>query len=140
MTAMIETNELFNLLNDPKVKILDATYPAAHASLDIIPGAQFFDIDEISNPDSALPHTAPTPETFEMHMQAMGINQDDTVVVYDQKNVAMAAARAWWMFRLYGFDNVKVLNGGMRKWTGDGYDTLSPTELATRRFSRHIQT
>ena len=124
MSALIETNELYDLLDDPKVKILDATYSAASAGLEVIPGAIFFDIDLVADPSNPLPHTIPTPELFQQMVQDMGINQDDTVIVYDQKNIALAAARAWWMFRLYGHENVKVLNGGMKKWQQDGYDIM----------------
>ena len=129
MTALIDTNELFDMLDDPKVKILDATYPAASAKLEVIPGAHFFDIDLIADPNHHLPHTAPTPEEFQRQVRALGINSDDIIVVYDQKNIAVAAARAWWMFRLYGHTNVRVLNGGMKKWIQDGYDVMPYREI-----------
>ena len=91
-----------------------------------IPGAQFFDIDAVSTP-SDLPHTAPTPEIFAAAVGAMGITADDTVVVYDQKNM-FSAPRGWWTFRLFGHERVLVLNGGLPAWQAAGYGTAdTPT-------------
>ena len=125
MTALIETHDLHALLQNQKVKIFDATYPAKDACLDVIPGAEFFDIDDICDKETDLPHMIPSPEVFQAKMQDFGINADDQIIVYDQKNIALAAARAWWMFRLFGHNNVKVLNGGTKKWLADGYDLMA---------------
>ncbi|MDB6453999.1 3-mercaptopyruvate sulfurtransferase [Falsirhodobacter sp. 20TX0035] len=91
-----------------------AEYAGAH-----IPGARFFDIDRISDPDSDLPHMAPTAEAFGQAIGAMGIGGATQVVVYDSKGL-FSAARAWWMFRLMGHDAVAVLDGGLPKWRAEG--------------------
>lgn len=116
------------------IRLVDATFYLPNENKDAralfeqehIPGAQFFDIDAVSTP-SDLPHTAPTPEIFAAAMGAMGITADDTVVVYDQKNM-FSAPRGWWTFRLFGHEDVLVLNGGLPAWRAAGYGTAdAPT-------------
>ena len=109
------------------IRLVDATFYLPNEKKDAralfeqehIPGAQFFDIDAVSTP-SDLPHTAPTPEIFAVAVGAMGITADDTVVVYDQKNM-FSAPRGWWTFRLFGHEDVLVLNGGLPAWRAAGY-------------------
>ncbi len=109
------------------IRLVDATFYLPNEKKDAralfeqehIPGAQFFDIDAVSTP-SDLPHTAPTPEIFAAAVGAMGITADDTVVVYDQKNM-FSAPRGWWTFRLFGHEDVLVLNGGLPAWRAAGY-------------------
>ncbi|CAI8390196.1 MAG: 3-mercaptopyruvate sulfurtransferase [Rhodospirillaceae bacterium] len=109
------------------IRLVDATFYLPNENKDAralfeqahIPGAQFFDIDAVSTP-SDLPHTAPTPEIFAAAVGAMGITADDTVVVYDQKNM-FSAPRGWWTFRLFGHEDVLVLNGGLPAWRAAGY-------------------
>lgn len=109
------------------IRLVDATFYLPNEKKDAralfeqehIPGAQFFDIDAVSTP-SDLPHTAPTPEIFAAAVGAMGITADDTVVVYDQKNM-FSAPRGWWTFRLFGHEDVLVLNGGLPAWHAAGY-------------------
>ena len=116
------------------IQLVDATFYLPNENKDAralfeqehIPGAQFFDIDAVSTP-SDLPHTAPTPEIFATAVGAMGITADDTVVVYDQKNM-LSAPRGWWTFRLFGHEDVLVLNGGLPAWRAAGYGTAdAPT-------------
>ena len=116
------------------IRLVDATFYLPNEKKDAralfeqehIPGAQFFDIDAVSTP-SDLPHTAPTPEIFAAAVGAMGITADDTVVVYDQKNM-FSAPRGWWTFRLFGHEDVLVLNGGLPAWRAAGYGTAdAPT-------------
>lgn len=116
------------------IRLVDATFYLPNEKKDAralfeqehIPGAQFFDIDAVSTP-SDLPHTAPTPEIFAVAVGAMGITADDTVVVYDQKNM-FSAPRGWWTFRLFGHEDVLVLNGGLPAWRAAGYGTAdAPT-------------
>lgn len=116
------------------IQLVDATFYLPNENKDAralfeqahIPGAQFFDIDAVSTP-SDLPHTAPTPEIFAAAVGAMGITADDTVVVYDQKNM-FSAPRGWWTFRLFGHEDVLVLNGGLPAWRAAGYGTAdAPT-------------
>lgn len=84
-----------------------------------IPGAQFFDIDEFSDPDTPLPHMVPSQGRFARLAGAAGVGNNTRVVVYDQKGLA-SAARAWWLFRLFGHDRVAVLDGGLPKWLAEG--------------------
>jgi thiosulfate/3-mercaptopyruvate sulfurtransferase len=89
-------------------------YAQAH-----LPGAQFFDLDVISDPASPLPHMLPPAAQFAEAVGAMGISNDDTIVVYDQLGL-FTAARVAWMFRLYGARDVRILEGGLPKWVAEG--------------------
>ena len=126
-TTLVSTEWLARRLDAPDLRILDgswhmpatgrdarAEYEAAH-----IPGARFFDIDEIADTRSPLPHMAPPPEKFMSRMKAMGVGDGHQVVVYDTHGL-MSAARVWWTFRLMGVDSVAVLDGGLPKWTAEG--------------------
>ncbi len=89
-------------------------YAAAH-----IPGATYFDIDEIADKSNPLPHMLPKPEQFGAQVGKMGIGNDSRIVVYDSEGL-YSAGRVWWMFRSMGHDNVAVLNGGLKKWKAEG--------------------
>src|ERR1700755_1651059 len=119
-------------LDDPKVKIIDASYKmpgvmplpvddylAAH-----IPGAVFFNVNIVADPDDPRPHMFPSAEQFARDVAALGIAPGDTVVAYDS-GAWVAAPRAWWMFLSFGHPNVKVLDGGLQKWTREGRPTHS---------------
>lgn len=125
--TLVSTEWLAKHLDDPDLRILDgscylpdagrnsaAEYEAAH-----IPGARFFDIDEISDTRSSLPHMAPPPEKFASRMRRMGIGDGHQVVVYDGAGL-FSAARVWWLFRLMGLNDVAVLDGGLPKWQAEG--------------------
>lgn len=120
MTALIEPKDLKGMLGTPNLRLLDASYNLP-PSQDGIPGALDFDIDDIADPQAPLAHTVPSAEVFAAKVSALGIRNDDLVVVYDRAGLSMAAARAWWMFRLFGHDNVKVLNGGLPAWVATKY-------------------
>ena len=94
-----------------------AEYQAAH-----IPGARFFDIDDISDHRSDLPHMVPPVEKFMSRLRAMGVGDGHQVVVYDALGL-FSAARVWWLFRLMGQDNIAVLDGGLPKWQAEGRAT-----------------
>ncbi|WNV08989.1 3-mercaptopyruvate sulfurtransferase [Tardiphaga sp. 709] len=124
---LVSTEWLAAHLGDPKVKVVDASfkmpgvlplpvddYLAAH-----IPGAVFFDVDAISDHSVPLPHMYPDADQFARDIAALGISSDDTVVTYDAGGW-VAAPRAWWMFLSYGHANVKVLDGGLKKWKAEG--------------------
>jgi len=117
-SALIPPEELHKIL--PRVKLLDASYnqPPSDAA---IAGAVDFDIDDVADPAAPLAHTVPSPEVFAAKVSALGIGNDDTVVVYDRAGISMAASRAWWMLRLYGHDNVRILDGGLPAWVAAGY-------------------
>lgn len=120
---LVSTAWLADHIHDPTIRIVDATFkmpgvspPASEDFLAAhIPGAVFFDVDTISDHSNPLPHMYPPAEQFARDVAALGISNDTLVVVYDSGGW-MAAPRAWWMFKSFGHDNVKVLDGGLRKW------------------------
>ena len=124
---LVSTDWLAGNLALPELRILDASWylPAqnrdgrAEYEAEHIPGARFFDIDEISDRRSALPHMAPTTEHFMSRMRAMGVGDGHRVVVYDGAGL-FSAARVWWTFRLMGKTDVAVLDGGLPKWKAEG--------------------
>ena len=127
--TLVSTAWLAAHLKDPDLRILDASWFMPDAGRDAraeyaaghIPGARFFDIDEISDHRSALPHMAPPPEKFISRMRAMGVGDGHQVVIYDGSGL-FSAARVWWTFRLMGKIDVAVLDGGMPKWRSEGHE------------------
>ena len=128
--TLVSTDWLARHLKDPDLRVLDASwylpdmgrdakaeYAAAH-----IPGARFFDIDEITDQRSSLPHMAPPSEKFISRMRAMGVGDGHQVVVYDGAGI-FSAARVWWTFRLMGKTDIAVLDGGLPKWLAEGRET-----------------
>lgn len=140
---LVSTEWLAAHLDAPDLRILDASwylpqmgrdgraeYDAAH-----IPGARFFDIDEISDKRSVLPHMAPPVEMFVSRMRAMGIGDGHRVVVYDGAGL-FSAARVWWLFRLMGKTDVAVLDGGLPKWQAEGRPVEDmPPVMRDRHFT-----
>ena len=97
-----------------------------------IPGARFFDIEAIADLDHACPHMLPSGQLFADCVQALGIGGNTRVVVYDSKGL-FSAARAWWMFRVFGHDRVQILEGGLPAWVAAGYGTeQGAPDVATR--------
>src|SRR6185503_15750007 len=141
--ALVSTEWLAAHLNDPNVRILDSSYkqpgvtPTARQDYDAghIPGAVFFDIDDVAEPGTSLPHMVPSAERFAEKMAERGIGNDDKVIVYDTAGLS-SAGRAWWMLRLYGHDNVALLDGGLPKWKAEGrpLDTTPPV-IPSRHFT-----
>ena len=125
--TLVSTDWLETHLKDPDLRILDASWYLPGAGRDAkaeyleahIPGARFFDIDEISDQRSSLPHMAPPPEKFISRLRAMGVGDGHQVVVYDGAGL-FSAARVWWTFRLMGKTDVAVLDGGFPKWQAEG--------------------
>ena len=123
----MSTGWLAERLGAPEVRVLDGSYvlpgdprdPKAEYAREHIPGARFFDIDEIADSRSALPHMLPPLEKFVARVRAMGIGDGHKVVVYDQLGL-FSAARVWWMFRVFGHEDVAVLDGGLPKWRAEG--------------------
>ena len=109
------------------VRVLDGSWhlptvardPAAEFVEAHIPGAAFFDIDGISDPDSSLPHMLPSPDLFAEGVSALGVGDDSHVVVYDTVGL-YSAARVWWMFRVFGHGRASVLAGGLPRWRAEG--------------------
>jgi len=128
--TLVSTDWLAQHLKDPDLRILDASWylpdagrdPKAEYDAAHIPGARFFDIDDISDARSDLPHMAPPIEKFMSRLRAMGVGDGHQVVVYDGAGL-MSAARVWWLFRLMGQENVAVLDGGLPKWQAEGRET-----------------
>jgi thiosulfate/3-mercaptopyruvate sulfurtransferase len=130
-------------LGRPDLKILDATWVFPHENRDPrrefegghIPGAAFFDIDAVSDPDSSLPHMLPNPDQFAEAAGGLGIGDDDIVVVYET-GPPRSAARAWWSFRAMGHDAVFVLDGGLASWRSlDGPIETGPAKPSQARFT-----
>jgi thiosulfate/3-mercaptopyruvate sulfurtransferase len=125
--ALVGTEWLAAHLSDPYVRVVDGSFklpgitPTARQDYDQahIPGAVFFDIDDICEPGTSLPHMIPTPELFAQKIGALGIGDDDRVVVYDSAGLS-SAGRAWWMLRLFGHHDVAILDGGLPKWRAEG--------------------
>jgi len=127
MDSLVSTDWLDAELGAPDLRIVDATYflPAmgrdARAEYEAahIPGAVFFDIDEIADPASPLPHMLPSEHKFASRMQSLGLGDGNRFVVYDNSPLH-SAARAWWMLRTFGAHYVALLDGGMQKWRAEG--------------------
>jgi thiosulfate/3-mercaptopyruvate sulfurtransferase len=141
--ALVGTDWLGAHLADPRVRIADASFklpgvaPTARQDYDQghIPGTVFFNIDDIAEPGTSLPHMIPPPDLFARKMAALGIGDGDRVVVYDSAGLS-SAGRAWWMLRLYGHRDVAVLDGGLPKWRSEGrpLDAAVPSP-PQRRFT-----
>ncbi|MDO9525606.1 MAG: 3-mercaptopyruvate sulfurtransferase [Gemmobacter sp.] len=128
--TLVSTAWLEAHLKDPDLRVLDASWylPAmgrngrAEYNDRHIPGARYFDIDDISDQRSDLPHMAPPVEKFVSRMRAMGVGDGHQVVVYDGMGL-FSAPRVWWLFRLMGKMDVAVLDGGLPKWIAEGRET-----------------
>ena len=124
-SPLISTADLAARLGDPRLRIIDASWHLdghdARADFETarIPGAVFFDLDAVSDPDTDLPHMLPTPEAFARSMEALGLADTDTLVVYDTSGV-FSAPRAWWMLHHMGARDARVLDGGLPRWRAEG--------------------
>ncbi|TWA81174.1 thiosulfate/3-mercaptopyruvate sulfurtransferase [Azospirillum brasilense] len=126
---IVPTGWLAERLGQPGLRILDASWfmpgsdrdPGAEFLERHIPGAVRIDIDDVAQPGThPLPHMVPDEATFAAKVGALGVGSGDTVIVYDSAGMATAAARVWWMFRLFGHGRVAVLDGGLPKWIAEG--------------------
>ena len=141
--ALVSTEWLAEHLDDPRVLVVDSSFklpgitPTAKEDYDRghIPGAVFFDIDDIAEPGTSLPHMIPSPDLFALKMEGLGIGDGDRVVAYDSVGLS-SAGRAWWMLRLFGHRDVAILDGGLPKWRAEGrpLDTALPSP-PRRRFT-----
>lgn len=126
--ALVSTEWLAQHLRAPDLRIVDASWYLPQMQRDAkkeyaaqhIPGAVFFDLDDISDTSNPLPHMLPPPEKFASRMRRLGIGDGNRVVVYDGSDNHFSAPRAWWMFRVFGVADVAVLNGGLKKWLAEG--------------------
>jgi thiosulfate/3-mercaptopyruvate sulfurtransferase len=134
MNPLVTPSWLAGRLRDPGVVSLDATLPPVGVTPPVdtraryfakhIPGATFFDIDELSDRSTPLPHMLPPPEVFSRSMSALGVDDRMAIVIYEQQGV-FSAPRAWWMLRTFGAQEVYILDGGLRAWIEAGLPTHS---------------
>jgi len=116
----------------PDLKLIDASWylpaeqrdPAAEFEAAHIEGAVFFDIDGVRDPDNPLPHMLPSPPRFAEEMARLGISNSDAVIIYDGAGL-FSAPRAWWTLRIFGHDNVSVLDGGLPAWRAADLATVA---------------
>ncbi len=144
--ALVSTDWLADHLTAPDVRLVDASWhmPAANRSghaeylASHIPGAVFFDIDDIADAETDLPHMLPAAEKFTSRVRKLGLGDGNRIIVYDSTGVS-AAARAWWTFRVFGHDDVAVLDGGLTKWLAEGRAvTDAPAEPRERHFTARV--
>lgn len=145
--TLVSTEWLAAHLKNPDLRILDGSWylpdagrdPKAEFDAIHIPGARFFDIDDISDHRSDLPHMAPPVEKFMSRLRAMGVGDGHQVVIYDGAGLN-SAARVWWLFRLMGQKNVAVLDGGFPKWQAEGRETEDmPPVVRDRHMTVRVQ-
>ena len=145
--TLVSTDWLISHLKDPDLRLLDASWYMPHEGRDAkaeyeaahIPGARFFDIDDIADNRSDLPHMMPPVEKFMSRLRAMGVGDGHQVVVYDGSGLR-SAARVWWMFRLMGQTNVAVLDGGLPKWHAEGHPVEDlPPVIRDRHMTVRVQ-
>jgi thiosulfate/3-mercaptopyruvate sulfurtransferase len=101
-----------------------------------VPGARFFDIDAIADHSTGLLHMLPSPVDFARGVTGLGVNSSSHVVAYDQRGI-FSSARLWWMFRVFGHDNVSVLDGGLPAWiaAGGAVEPGEPADVTPGNFS-----
>lgn len=141
--ALVTTGWLREHLGSPDVRVIDATWFLPNAGRDAradydaahIPGAVFFDLDEVCEPKDLHPHMVPSPLRFGQRVRKLGLGDGVRIVVYDD-NRFFASARVWWMFRFMGAEDVRVLDGGLAKWRAEGGPvTDEPTRASERDFT-----
>ena len=123
MSNLVSTDWLAAHLNAPDIVILDASWHLPAAKRDAkaeflaghIPGARFFDIDATAEPNTKLPHMLPSPAKFASDVKKLGVGDGKKIICYDAAGL-FSAARCWWMFKVFGHDDVAVLDGGLPKW------------------------
>jgi len=140
---IVSTDWLAKHLAAPDLVVLDASWYLPTEARDPyqeyleahIPGALFFDIDEICDEASGLPHMLPSPAKLSSRVRKMGIGDGKRVVVYDGAGM-FSAARVWWTFRVMGHDDVVVLDGGLPKWRAEDRPLEDgPVETQERHFT-----
>ncbi|SON55100.1 3-mercaptopyruvate sulfurtransferase [Hartmannibacter diazotrophicus] len=145
-SILVSTEWLADHLGAPDVAVVDATWFLPTAKRDgwleylerHIPEAVFFDIDEISDTESPLPHMLPKPEKFASRMRSLGIGDGQKIVVYDSLGL-FSAPRVWWTFKVMGARDVVVLDGGLPKWIAEGREIESgEVERSPRHFTARL--
>ncbi|HWK38196.1 MAG TPA: 3-mercaptopyruvate sulfurtransferase [Hyphomicrobium sp.] len=141
---IVDTDWLASHLDAPDLIIFDASWHLPNAGRDAkaeylaehIPGALFFDIEDLTDEKSSLPHMLPSTVKFASRMKKMGIGDGMRIIVYDSLGL-FSAARAWWTFRAMGHEDVAVLNGGLKKWKAEGraLEDGTPPKRTERHFT-----
>ncbi len=131
-------------LGEPDLRVVDATWHLPELKRDAraefraqhIPGARYFDIDEVADPDHELGHMLPSAAYFAQKVGELGIGNNSRVVAYDSRGL-YSAARVWWMFRVFGHDKAFILDGGLPKWLAEGRptQTADPAPQTPAQFS-----
>ncbi len=150
-SALMSCEELHNLISgsDTDLVILDATFALPNTPVDPdlfyqnkrIGNAQYFNVDEVADKTSPLPHMLPTAEYFAECVGAMGISNQTKVIIYGQSDIAMGPARAWWMFRAFGHEDVFVLNGSLQDWEynkGFSVQTSCPLPSESKKYNASL--
>ncbi len=141
--ALVSTAWLAENLKAPDLRVVDASYYLPGEGLDPrrefeaqhIPGAMFFDIDDISDPNSDLPHMLPPAHIFSSKVRRLGLGDGLRIVVYDQRGI-WSAPRVWWTFRYFGHHEIAVLDGGLPKWLNEGRAVAEgPEDCDERHFT-----
>ncbi len=141
--ALVSAAWLAAHLTDGDIRILDCTWHHPSTNLDgrnqyrgrHLPGSVHFDIDHIADPAIDLPHMLPSEADFSKKVGLLGVGDGDRVIVYDRLFGGSAAARAWWMFRVFGCDNVAMLDGGFNQWVAAKHPTeMSPVRPQPKSF------
>lgn len=145
---IVETDWLADHLDAPDLLILDGSWhlptsgrdARAEYNAEHIPGALFFDIDDLTDEKSPLPHMLPSSVKFASRMKKMGVGDGMRIVVYDTYGL-FSAARVWWTFRAMGHNDVAVLNGGLKKWKAEGreIEDMPPMQRTSRHFTPRVQ-
>jgi thiosulfate/3-mercaptopyruvate sulfurtransferase len=138
--ALVSTEWLASHLSAPDVRIVDASFylpaqkrdPKAEFAAQHIPGAVYFDIDDIADSESPLPHMLPSPEKFSSRVRKLGLGDGNKIVVYDTTPMT-GAARVWWMFRAMGHKDVAILDGGLPKWMAEGHPVTDDLTVAREK-------
>jgi thiosulfate/3-mercaptopyruvate sulfurtransferase len=144
---LVRTDWLAANLRAPGLVILDGSYhlPAAgrHATAEYleghIPGAVRYDIDEIADHSTNLPHMMPSLDDFAAAAGKLGVSEKDTIVVYDAVGI-YSSPRVWFTFRLFGAENVYILEGGLPKWKAEGRALeTGPVTRPAATFNAHLR-
>jgi len=138
--ALVSTEWLASHLSAPDVRIVDASFylpaqkrdPKAEFAAQHIPGAVYFDIDDIADSENPLPHMLPSPEKFSSRVRKLGLGDGNKIVVYDTTPMT-GAARVWWMFRAMGHKDVAILDGGLPKWMAEGHPVTDDLTVAREK-------
>lgn len=149
--GIIAAQDLYTLMQSDRaasLKILDASFVLPNTPVNPqeefikghIPGAQFFDIKDFADHSTDLPHMLCNADEFSKKVGALGLSQNDFIVIYGQSGMIMGPARAWWSFKVFGHDNVAVLDGGLPAWKAANLplENGAPTPPAPADYRAHL--